>query len=150
MKKIQMFLIVAAAGLLVMSGCSTIHKSMREPNSRVEFTKSDFTFSEQVSAKATSTTILTIDWTRLFKQETASVEGSSLSINLSMIPVVGGVVVDKTSNYALYELMKANPGYDVVFYPQFETKTEKPVLGIGFIMKTTTVTTTARLAKLKD
>jgi hypothetical protein len=58
-------------------------------------------------------------------------------------------VVDKTANYALYELMQKNPGWDVVFYPQFETKIEKPVLGIGFIYKTSTVTTTARLAKIK-
>ncbi len=150
MKKTQTLVLIAIAGFLMMTGCTTVHKSMREPNARVEFTKSDFTFSEQVSATATSTMILTIDWTRLFKKETGAVEGGSLGINLSMIPVVGGVVADKTSNYALYELMKANPGYDVVFYPQFETKTEKPVLGLGFIMKTTTVTTTARLARIKD
>lgn len=140
---------MAVAGLMLLSSCTTTHKTMREPNARVELTKSDFTFSEQVSATATSTMIFTIDWSRLFKKETASLEGASLGINLSMIPVVGDVVTDKTSNYALYEMMKENPGFDVVFYPQFTTKTEKPVLGIGFIYKTTTVTATARLAKIK-
>jgi len=40
--------------------------------------------------------------------------------------------------------MSGNPGYDVVFYP----KVFKPVLGIGFFAKITTVKTTARLGKL--
>jgi hypothetical protein len=56
---------------------------------------------------------------------------------------------DKTANYSLYELMTNNPGYDVVFYPQYETKVLKPILGIGFLTKITTVKTTARLGKLK-
>ena len=45
--------------------------------------------------------------------------------------------------------MKANPGYDVVFYPQFETVTKKPVIGIGLFTKITKVKVTARLGKLK-
>jgi hypothetical protein len=44
--------------------------------------------------------------------------------------------------------MNSNPGYDVVFYPQYETKVFKPVLGIGFLTKISTVKTTARLGKL--
>ncbi|MFO7722174.1 MAG: hypothetical protein R6V49_03025 [Bacteroidales bacterium] len=149
MKKGMFTFLVVMAGLLMFSSCTSVHKTMREPNARVEFEKDDFTFSEQLSASATSTMILTIDWQRIFKQETASVDGASMAIDISMIPVVGNMVVDKTANYALYELMKKNPGWDVVFYPQFETKIEKPVLGIGFIYKTSTVTTTARLAKIK-
>ena len=46
--------------------------------------------------------------------------------------------------------MSQNKGYDVVFYPQYETKVQKPALGIGFITKITTVKTTARLGKLND
>jgi hypothetical protein len=44
--------------------------------------------------------------------------------------------------------MNVNPGYDVVFYPQYETKVFKPVVGIGFIVTITSVKTTARLGKL--
>jgi len=150
MKKMKFTFLFVAAGLLFLSSCTSVHKTMREPNARVEFEKSDFEFSQQVTATATSTMILTIDWTRIFKQETASVEGGGMMpISLASIPVVGDVVADKTANYALYELMKAYPGYDVVFYPQYTTKIEKPVLGLGFIYKTTTVTTTARLARIK-
>ena len=122
---------------------------MREPNVRVELEKDDFTLSEQVSASATTTKILGIDFARLLNKNTGSVEGGGLAnISFASIPVVGALVTDKTAGYALFELMKNNPGYDVVFYPQYTTSVSRPVLGLGFILKTTTVTTTARLGKL--
>jgi hypothetical protein len=76
--------------------------------------------------------------------------GSSMLINLASIPVMGTYVIDQTKNYALYEMMIDNPDYDVVMYPQFETTIDRPILGIGFIKKTTSVTAKARLGKLKS
>ena len=140
---------VAAIVTTSFAACTSMNRTMREPNSRVNFKKDDFTFSEQVSAEAKTIKILGIDWKRLFKKSAASVEGANAAINIASIPVIGGLVGDATANYALYELMTANPGYDVVFYPQFETTTKKPALGIGFFYKKTTVKTTARLGKLK-
>lgn len=134
--------------IATLSSCTTLNHSMREPNTRVNLNKSDFTLSDQVSANATSTKILGIDFERLFTKKTGVVEGGVEAISLASIPVVGNLVSDKTSNYALYELMTSNPGYDVVFYPQYETKVIKPFLGIGFITKITTVKTKARLGKL--
>lgn len=79
-----------------------------------------FILSEQVSAEATTKNIFGIDWSRLFHQETGSIKKSSaLTINFASMPVVGNVVKDQTSNYALYELMNNNPGYDVIYYPQY-------------------------------
>jgi len=142
-------MMVFVAAIAIFSSCTTYNHSMREPNARVELEKSDFTLSEQVSAEATSTKIIGIDWARLFTKKTGVVEGgASASISLASIPVVGNMVADKTANYALYELMSGNPGYDVVFYPQYETKVFKPILGIGFFTTITTVKTTARLGKL--
>ena len=140
-----MFVVVIAA----FSNCTTINHSMREPNTRVNLNKSDFTLSDQVSAKAKSVTVLGIDWARFFTHKTGAVDrdGSS-SISLASIPVIGNYVGDKTANYSLYELMNANPGYDVVFYPQYESKVLRPVLGIGFLTRITNVKTTARLGKL--
>jgi hypothetical protein len=70
-------------------------------------------------------------------------------ISLASLPVVGGFVSgDKTVNYSLYEMMNANPGYDVVFYPTYEIKVVKPIIGLGFILKITHVKSTARLGKL--
>ena len=142
-------MMVFVAAIAIFSSCTTYNHSMREPNARVELEKSDFTLSEQVSAEATSTKIIGIDWARLFTKKTGVVEGgASASISLASIPVVGNMVAEKTANYALYELMSGNPGYDVVFYPQYETKVFKPILGIGFFTTITTVKTTARLGKL--
>lgn len=143
--KMVMFVALIAA----FSSCTTLNHSMREPNTRVNLNKSDFSLSDQVSAEAKTVKVLGIDWARLFTKKTGTVAGGgSSSISLASIPVIGNFVADKTANYSLYELMNGNPGYDVVFYPQYETKVFKPVLGIGFLTKITTVKTTARLGKL--
>lgn len=146
MIKMAMLVVVLAT----FASCTTLNHSMREPNTRVNFTKSDFTLSEQVSAEDKTVKILGIDFERLFKKETGVVDNGASSISLANMPVVGNVLYDKTSNYALYNLMFTNPGYDVIFYPQYETKISKPVLGLGFIVKITKVKTTARLGKLKE
>ena len=146
MIKMAMLVVVLAT----FASCTTLNHSMREPNTRVNFTKSDFTLSEQVSAEDKTVKILGIDFERLFKKETGVVDNGASSISLANMPVVGTVLYDKTSNYALYNLMFTNPGYDVIFYPQYETKISKPVLGLGFIVKITKVKTTARLGKLKE
>ena len=146
MIKMAMLIVVLAT----FASCTTLNHSMREPNTRVNFTKSDFTLSEQVSAEDKTVKILGIDFERLFKKETGVVDNGASSISLANMPVVGTVLYDKTSNYALYNLMFTNPGYDVIFYPQYETKISKPVLGLGFIVKITKVKTTARLGKLKE
>lgn len=146
MIKMAMLVVVLAT----FASCTTLNHSMREPNTRVNFTKSDFTLSEQVSAEDKTVKILGIDFERLFKKETGVVDNGASSISLANMPVIGNVLYDKTSNYALYNLMFTNPGYDVIFYPQYETKISKPVLGLGFIVKITKVKTTARLGKLKE
>ena len=148
MKKTIIKTVLFVAVIAVFPSCTTLNHSMREPNARVELTKSDFSLSQQLTAEASSTKILSIDFARLFKKKTGVVEGGAAAISLASIPVIGNFVADKTANYALYELMNGNPGYDVVFYPQYETKVFKPILGIGFLLKITTVKTTARLGKL--
>lgn len=124
---------------------------MREPNMRLNFEKKDFTLSDQVTGEATATKILGIDFKRLFLKESGTNKSDNLAtfipINIASIPVIGGFVVDQTSGYALYDLMKKNPGYDVVLYPQFETTVKRPI-GLGFIYKITTVKVTGRLGKL--
>lgn len=150
MKNLRLVFFVSIL-FIALSSCTSVHQSMKSPNTLLELEKSDFTLSEQVSAEATSTRILGIDFQRLFDKktgETVSVQPSAL-IDLASIPVIGNVIADPTANYALYELMQANTGYDVVLYPQFEVKVEKPI-GLGFLMKTTTVKTTARLGKLNE
>lgn len=148
MKKVFALLAVV---MLIASSCTNINKSMREPNMRLNFEKKDFTLSDQVTGEATQTKILGIDFQRLFLKESGSTKSDNIvaafPINLASIPVIGGFLVDQASGYALWDMMKKNPGYDVVLYPQFETTIKRPI-GLGFIYKVTTVKATARLAKL--
>jgi hypothetical protein len=108
------------------TSCSSSLKTMREPNTRVNFEKKDFTLSEQVSAEATTTRILMIDFKRIFNKQSGDIIGGPGSL-IPVIPVIGGLIVDRTQGYALHSLMKNNQGYDVVFYPQYETKYNKTI-----------------------
>ena len=150
MKKILPILVLLVA-VAAMSSCTSYNKTMREPNTRVELYKADFTLSNQVSAEAKTTRIIGIDWERLLGGKTGNVSQPELGPplpSLAMLPVVGTLVADLTANYALWEIMEKNPGYDVIFYPQYTTKVSRPIIGIGFLMKTTTVTAKCRLGKL--
>ncbi len=138
-----------------LTSCTAINKSMREPNSRIEFYADDFEFSEIMKASATSTKIIGIDFSRLFTAETGTVANDNNAVGAAIttiiapgnIPVIGNYVGDRTANYALYNLMQDNPGYDVVFYPSYRTTVEAP---IGIPLYTiTTVEVSARLAKIK-
>jgi hypothetical protein len=149
MNKIKSIIVLACTILIGASSCTSLSKTIPEPTSRVNFTASDFALSEQVSGIAQTVKVLGIDWSRLFKKEEASV-GSGASISLASVPVIGGVVADKTVNYALYSMLLANPGYDVVFYPNYTTKVQRPFLGLGFIYSKTTVKANGRLGKLKS
>ena len=152
MKTKTLLLATTVAFASLISSCTVMNKSMREPYSRIDFVKSDFTISEQTSGTGATTKVLCIDWYRLFHTTDAGTvvgESGGKLINFAKIPVVGGFITDKTANYALYDMMNKAPGYDIVFYPQFETKIRKPFLGLGFIYKKTTVKATARLAKFK-
>jgi len=148
MKIKQTLALIALA--IVFSGCSLTHQSMREPNSRVEFQKSDFEFSQQLTGTATTTRILGIDWARLFKKEKTTItkDGTAAMIDLAAIPVIGSYIADPTYNYALYDMISKNAGYDVVFYPSF-VKNEKRPIGLGFLYKITTVEAKAKLGKIK-
>jgi len=146
-------LLYAAVGALFVSSCTTTNKTMREPMTRVELERGDFDLSQQVTASAQSTKILFIDFSRLFNAETGSVNKDQTSFNFSAgsmfnIPVIGDYIQDQTANYALYNLMQNNEGYDVVFYPQYKTKVQRPI-GLG-IYTITTVEVTARLGKFKN
>ena len=134
-----------------LASCTSLNNVVREPNTKVLLTKSDFALSNQVSAEAKTVKVLGIDWSRIFMVETGEVnkDGSSSAVSAASIPVIGSFIGgDRTESYALYELMKSNPGYDVVFYPQFETKKYAP--GLGLFYNVTTVKATARLGKMTE
>ena len=135
MKKFRLLLICGFA-MLFMASCNTYRHSMREPNATVEYHAEDFNLSDQVTGEATVVRVLGIDWEHTFGTE-----------RIGTIPTIGSLTTGG-SNYALYDMMKKNPGYDVVIYPQVEAHRYAPVLGLDIYSKTT-YTVTARLGKLK-
>ncbi len=133
MKTFQLNKVVFLAILLAfLTSCSTfVNQSIRETNARVEFEKSDFTLSDQVTGEASVLRIFGIDFERFFKKETGD------------IFVYGYKVNSRVQRYALYNLLSKNKGYDVIFYPQYEV-----VQKGSFLFGRTTVKVTAKLGKL--
>ena len=139
--KLLRILMVFTAIAVMFTSCTIKSHSMKTPNNYVEFQKEDFEFSGQVSGEATEVKIIGIDFARIFQKKLGEVtEPAGLQI-----PIIGSLIANKVNLYALYNVMKDNPGYDVVFYPQFETQKT----GIPIIFTTTKVKVTARLAKIK-
>jgi len=141
MKVLRLLALVAVVAVAFTS-CELQSHSMKQPNNIVKFVKDDFKYSPQVTGEATSTQILMIDWARLFSKKM----GEAPEAGVVEIPVIGNLIANKVNNYALFNIMQDNPGYDVVFYPSFETKTKNYL----YLYKVTTVKVTARLAKIKD
>lgn len=159
MNKVVKLSILLIGVVFLTASCSTVNQSVREANILVELNKDDFEFSEQVIGEAETTQIFGIDFKRLFKKESGHTISTSVASDISTeqkvllnsyfnLPVIGQVVGDKTASYALYSLFSANPGYDVIFYPQYKIEVRKPI-GLGFIVKKTKVEVKARMAKLK-
>jgi len=159
------FKILLVIGLMyLMCSCSITNQSMKTPNHYIEFYKTDFEYSQQVTAEATSVRIFGIDWARLLKWESGEIDGASqnkINVNSSVylndlidnitggfntsIPVIGDYAKGKVSSYALYNLMQENPGYDIVIYPQYEIK--RFIVPIFYSKRSARVT--ARLGKIK-
>jgi hypothetical protein len=153
---------------ILLTSCASYNNNLMDPNSSIEFDKNDFEVSEQLSAKSSSTRILGIDWENLFKNnksgEITPQRSAMNSVSSASIPVVGGLTTsitsgltssifglffDNTEEIATHKLISNNSENDVVLYPRYETKTSKPILGIGLIYKKTEVKVTAKLGKLK-
>lgn len=139
MKKLNLFqLIIPALFACVFASCSNYHKTIKESNTLVEFKKDDFTLSEQVFGKATQVKVLGIQWSRLFKNSHAKTV---------LTPLVGSNVhISEGQSYALFDMLDANQGYDVVFYPSFESRKFK----VWFFYTKIETTVRARLGKLKS
>ena len=140
MKTIRIVLLFILPALLFSSCMSSSH-SMKSVENRIEFVKNDFEFSDQVSGEATQVKIFGIDWARLFDKKWGEISGSGYSIE---IPVIGAYLSKGVNSYAVFNMIKDNPGYDVVMYPQFESRITNLI-----IMKATKVKVTARLGRIK-
>lgn len=134
-------LIAAASAVLLLTSCRTYQRTISDSNARVEFDSEDFTITPPYQGYAQVTKVFGIDWERLFTVRSGSVG----AVTGFSVPVIGSVMLgNPVDGYALYDLLKNHPGYDAVFYPQFERKTSSFLL----IYQRTKVQVRARLGKL--
>ena len=143
MKKLRLLLVCAIA-VLFLGSCNTYTHSMKTPAAYVEYHADDFQLSDQVTGEATVVRVLGIDWQHLFGTKEI---GETTSVG-TVIPYIG-MTIPSGSNYALYNLMQKNPGYEVVIYPQVEAHRHAPILGTDLYSKTT-YKVTARLGKIRN
>ena len=61
-----------------------------------------------------------------------------------VILIIGAYLSNGVNSYAIFNMIKDNPGYDVVLYPQFEPQVDNKIL-----IKTIKVKVTARLGKIR-
>ena len=139
MKKFR-FLLILAVAMLAFTSCTTLSRSMREPNVRIELKADDMILSEPVTGTATVIRVFGIDWKRLFKGEYATVTAPIMGLTPELLP--------EGASHAIYDMLEKNPGWDFVMYPQAKSESYR-VLGLGLIYSETETTVTARLGKLK-
>ena len=141
MKHLKNLTLVIIA-VMTLASCSTVSKSMREPLVRFDITADDMELSAPVTGTATCTRVLGIDWEHLFSTSYAS----------TGIYVIGDLmnsnIVPGAKEFAVYDMIEKNPGWDFVVYPQYHTDNYR-VWGLGLIYSRTTTTVTARMGRLK-
>lgn len=121
---------------VAMTSCSTSKYTMQGASTYVNFEKDDFTYSKQVSASANVTKVFGINWADLFTSTVGSVSNSIISTS--------GFKGNKAMSKATYKLLQENPGYDLVFYPVYESKKQSFLFG-----SSTDVTVSAKLGKVE-
>ncbi|CAM1364568.1 conserved exported protein of unknown function [Tenacibaculum soleae] len=127
--------LLALVTLVLLSSCSVSTSSIKNPNNYVEFVKNDFEYTDQVTSSSKIDFLFGIPLSNTrkvgkFSKNSVKFIGFRNKLN-------------KAEDVAIYSLLKKYPGYDVVLYPKFETKSS------GFIFTSAEVKVTARLAKLK-
>ena len=136
------FLPLVIVAMMTFASCSTMTHSMREPLVRFDLNAHDMELSAPVTGTATCVRVLGIDWQRLFSNTSAS----------TGIYVIGDLlnstVAPGSKEYAVYDMIEKNPGWDFVVYPQYHSENHR-FWGLGLIYSKTTTTVTARMGRLK-
>jgi hypothetical protein len=145
MKKVLKSIFLVAFVALLLGSCSSTLSTINQPDSPVEFKATDFKFSDRVSIEVTiNKGYLGFFGDNEYKNTQGEiVKAGSADGLLGMIPIIGDVASDKDKGFAIYEMLKKYPGYDVILYPSYTIKSE------GVFPCTKTIKMSAKLGKLK-
>lgn len=160
-------LLLPLAILAFLSSCTVSRNSMREANYQLWLHHEDLEFSSQVTGEAKQTKVLLVDWNRVFGRQwefgqfgnlpndpfspqlNGNVSGVGTTESAAINFVVNGIIginnVSRVEQMAMYDLMRKNPGYDMIIFPQFEARRKWFIIG-----SKTNVMVKARLARLKS
>lgn len=146
---------------------------MREANYQLWLHHEDLELSERITGTASQNKFLGIDWQRTFGKKkfeyggfgdlpnepfnssingTASGNGISAKgldniqtiFSATLNGIIGITSASRVEQMAMFDLIRKNPGYDIVMFPSFETHKKWFVFG-----SKTEVICTAKLGKLK-
>lgn len=146
MKKVFVRFFMLAGVVTLLSSCSTANLGVSKANVYYEFGRNDMDVSAQKTAEAKQIKVFGIDFLRLFKKESGNFNADGYAGEFSSIPLVGSYInPTKVQNYALFNLLQQEPGFDFVLYPRFEQKST----GIPLLFVVTKTKVTARLGKIK-
>lgn len=155
---------------ILFTSCKISRNSMREANYQLWLHHEDLDLSERITGSANQSKLLGIDFQRAFGKKKfeyggfgnlpsdptgSNVNGSvgagsilngdnALPINIFLNGVIGISSVSRVEQMAMYDLIRKNPGYDIVMFPVFQTHKKWYVFG-----SKTEVVCTAKLGKLK-
>jgi len=124
--------------MIALSSCTAMRSNLPQGDYRINFNKDDYSFSQQLTGEAETIKVFGIDFSRLFTKKMGSVHSRG------SVPVFGSAFTNRTDEYAAFNLIEKNPGYDIVFFPSFERKKTKFL----FFFSITNVKVRARLAKI--
>jgi hypothetical protein len=143
---------------------------MREANYQLWLHHEDLELSERITGSAQQSKFLGIDWQRTFGKKkfeyggfgglpndpsspnisgtiganTFAGENEFSAVSVILNGVIGITNASRVENMAMFDLIRKNPGYDIVMFPSFETHKKWFVFG-----SKTEVVCTAKLGKLK-
>ncbi len=157
--------------LVLFSSCKISRNSMREANYQLWLHHEDLDLSERITGKANQNKFMGIDWQRTFGKKkfeyggfgdlprdpsNPNINGSissgsilngegSSAISILLNGIIGISSASRVEQMAMYDLIRQNPGYDLVMFPIFQTNKKWYILG-----SKTEVVCTAKLGKLKN
>ena len=140
---LKIFTLLAVVTLFF-SSCKMSQIGMQNTDTQLQLRPFDLEITDSKTGTAKVTSILGIDFKRLFKIEGANFSENGIA-TMFEIPVLGAEVVTADQKYALRALIEDNNGmqYDMVMYPKFKQSTTHYI-----VYSVTETTVIAKLAKL--
>jgi hypothetical protein len=137
-------LLIACLMIIGLSSCKITSIGTSKVNIDFEMGRGDMEVTEQKTAEGKATKLFGF-WT-IAKKTYGTINSSGFAEMPSPVPFIGASVSGTSQLIAMYNLKKANSGYDFILYPSFEYTYRKILFGI---VRKENSKVTARMGRLK-